>query len=145
VVERRRAVAVARHLREFEELSIARIVERPGRSPDTMKACFYDPKREEARAVKARHPGVCRSRGAYAQPSTARATRTRLAGHALGRGPVDGPKPAGLPVSGKGSHPDALYVAALVAGRNQLCSDSSVATTRPGSISLLGTRGVAAV
>jgi len=40
VVERRRAVAVACHLREFEELSIAQIAERLGRSPATIKAYF---------------------------------------------------------------------------------------------------------
>jgi DNA-binding NarL/FixJ family response regulator len=43
VTERRRAVALARHYREAEALSIAQIAERLGRSPATVKAYFYDP------------------------------------------------------------------------------------------------------
>ena len=43
VLERRRAVALARHFREAEGLSIAQIAERLGRSPATVKAYFYDP------------------------------------------------------------------------------------------------------
>jgi hypothetical protein len=43
VVERRRAVALARHFRESEGLSIAQIAERVGRSPATIKAYFCDP------------------------------------------------------------------------------------------------------
>ncbi len=42
VAERRRAVALARHYREFEGLSIAQIADRLGRSPATVKAYFYD-------------------------------------------------------------------------------------------------------
>jgi DNA-binding NarL/FixJ family response regulator len=38
VRERRRAVALARHYREFEGLSIAQIAGRLGRSPATVKA-----------------------------------------------------------------------------------------------------------
>ena len=38
--ERRRAVALARHFREAEGLSIAQIAERLGRSPATVKAYF---------------------------------------------------------------------------------------------------------
>ena len=68
VVERRRAVAVARHFREAEGLSIAQIADRLGRSPATIKAYFYDPTGETARAVKARYVGVCRGCGAYTQP-----------------------------------------------------------------------------
>jgi AraC-like DNA-binding protein len=68
VLERRRAVALARHFREAEGLSIAQIADRLGRSPATIKAYFYDPTGEKARAVKARYVGVCRGCGAYTQP-----------------------------------------------------------------------------
>ncbi len=68
VAERRRAVALARHYREFEGLSIGQIADRLGRSPATVKAYFYDPTGEKARAVKARYVGVCRGCGAYTQP-----------------------------------------------------------------------------
>jgi AcrR family transcriptional regulator len=67
VLERRRAVALARHYREFESLSIREIADRLGRSPATVKAYFYDPTGEKARAVKARYQGVCRGCGAYTQ------------------------------------------------------------------------------
>lgn len=68
VLERRRAVALARHFRDAERLSIAQIALRLGRSPATIKAYFYDPTGEKARAVKARYVGVCRGCGAYTQP-----------------------------------------------------------------------------
>jgi len=68
VIERRRAVALARHFREAEGLSIKQIADRLGRSPATVKAYFYDPTGEKARAVKARYVGVCRGCGAYTQP-----------------------------------------------------------------------------
>jgi AraC-like DNA-binding protein len=68
VVERRRAVALANHYREAEGLSIAQIAGRLGRSRATVKAYFYDPTGEKARAVKARYQGVCRGCGAYTQP-----------------------------------------------------------------------------
>ena len=68
VVERRRAVALARHFREYEGLSIRQIADRLGRSPATVKAYFYDPTGEKARTVKARYVGVCRGCGAYTQP-----------------------------------------------------------------------------
>jgi hypothetical protein len=68
VVERRRAVALARHHREAEGLSIVQIADRLGRSPATIKAYFYDPTGAKARAVKARYQGVCRGCGAYTQP-----------------------------------------------------------------------------
>src|SRR5437763_15675486 len=67
VLERRRAVALARHFREAEGLSIAQIAGRLGRSPATIKAYFYDPTGERARGVKARYVGVCRGCGAYTQ------------------------------------------------------------------------------
>jgi transcriptional regulator with XRE-family HTH domain len=53
VLERRRAVALARHFREAEGLSMAQIAVRLGRSPATIKAYLYDPTGEKARAVKA--------------------------------------------------------------------------------------------
>ncbi len=68
VAERRRAVALALHYREAEGLSIAEIAALLGRSPATVKAYFYDPTGEKARAVKARYVGVCRGCGAYTQP-----------------------------------------------------------------------------
>jgi DNA-binding NarL/FixJ family response regulator len=40
VVERRRAVSLAHHYREFEGLSIRQIADRLGRSPATVKAYF---------------------------------------------------------------------------------------------------------
>ena len=43
VAECRRAIALARHYREVEGLSIAEIARRLGRSPPTIKAYFYDP------------------------------------------------------------------------------------------------------
>ncbi len=68
VAERRRAVALARHYREFEALTIQQIADRLGRAPATIKAYFYDPTGEKARAVKARYQGVCRGCGGYTQP-----------------------------------------------------------------------------
>jgi hypothetical protein len=68
VAERRRAVALARHFREAEGLSIAQIPDRLGGSVATVEAYFYDPTGEKARAVKARYQGVCRGCGAYTQP-----------------------------------------------------------------------------
>ena len=68
VLERRRAVALAHHYRDVEDLSIRQIADRLGRSPATVKAYFYDPTGEKARAVKARYVGVCRGCGAYTQP-----------------------------------------------------------------------------
>src|SRR2546421_7497319 len=58
VLERRRAVALARHFREAEGLSIAQIADRLGRSPATVKAYFYDP----AAYCKACHPGATERR-----------------------------------------------------------------------------------
>jgi hypothetical protein len=61
-------VALAQHYREVEGLSIRQTAERLGRSTATVKADFYDPTGEKARAVKARYVGVCRGCGAYIQP-----------------------------------------------------------------------------
>ena len=68
VAERRRALALARHYREFDCLTIQQIGDRLGRAPATVKAYFYDPTGEKARAVKARYQGVCRGCSAYTQP-----------------------------------------------------------------------------
>ena len=68
VVERRRAVALARHYREAERLSNTRIADRLGRSLATIKTYFYDPTGEKARAVKSRYQGLCHGCGAYTQP-----------------------------------------------------------------------------
>jgi hypothetical protein len=68
VVERRRAVTLARHFREAEGLPNTQIAERRGRSPAMVKAYFYDPTGAKARAVKARYVGVCHGVGAYTQP-----------------------------------------------------------------------------
>ena len=68
VSERRRAVALARHLRASEGLSIAAIADRLGRSPATVKGYFHDPDGAKARAVKARYQGACRTCGAPTQP-----------------------------------------------------------------------------
>ena len=66
--ERRRAVAVARHLRESEGLSIGQIAGRLGRAEATVKGYFYDPDGSKARTVKARYQGACRQCGASTQP-----------------------------------------------------------------------------
>ncbi len=55
VSERRRAVALARHFREAEGLSIAQIAERLGRSPATIKAYFYDPSDANKRPTGSLH------------------------------------------------------------------------------------------
>jgi hypothetical protein len=55
VNERRRTVALARHYRDADGLSIAQIAERLERSPATIKPYFYDPTWEKARAVKLAH------------------------------------------------------------------------------------------
>lgn len=68
VVERRRAVALARHYRDVEGLSIAQIARQLGRSPAMIKTYFYDPTGEKTRAVKPRYLGVYRGCGAYTQP-----------------------------------------------------------------------------
>src|SRR6478672_11698036 len=65
VAERRRAVALARHFSDAEALSIAQIAERVGRTPATVKAYFYHPTGEKARAQSRRATGVCRGCGAY--------------------------------------------------------------------------------
>jgi len=55
VVERRRAVALARRFREAEGLSIAQMAERLARSPATVKAYLYDPSDANKRPTDSRH------------------------------------------------------------------------------------------
>ena len=57
VLERRRAVALARHYREFEGLSIRQIAGRLGRSPATVKAYFYDPSDANKRPTESPQSG----------------------------------------------------------------------------------------
>ena|SRR5205085_4306844 len=79
VSERRRAVALARHFRDAEGLSIAQIAERLGRSPATIKAYFYDPTGEKARAIKARTSAFAAAAAPSPSRATARATPTGTA------------------------------------------------------------------
>ena len=51
IEERRRAVAIARHLRETEGLPIRQIAARLGRSEATVKGYFYDPTGAKAKAL----------------------------------------------------------------------------------------------
>ncbi len=74
-------MALARHFREAEGLSIAEIADRLGRSPATVKAYFYDPTGEKARAVKARYQGVCRGCGASTQPRNGKGDAYRYCKH----------------------------------------------------------------
>ena len=67
VQERRRAVALARHYRDEEGLSIAEIAHRLGRAQSTVKAYLYDPTGEKAKTVKRRYQGACRGCGAPTQ------------------------------------------------------------------------------
>ena len=74
IQERRRAVALARHYRDEEGLSIAEVARRLGRAQATVKAYLYDPTGEKARRVKARYHGACRA--AALQPAHAAAKAT---------------------------------------------------------------------
>jgi DNA-directed RNA polymerase specialized sigma24 family protein len=57
VEERRRAVALARHYRDQEDLSIADIARRLGRAEATVKAYLYDPSEANKRPADSRHAG----------------------------------------------------------------------------------------
>jgi hypothetical protein len=57
VLERRRAVALAHHVREAEGRSVAQIAGRVGRSPATVKAYFYDPAVREGAGGQDALPG----------------------------------------------------------------------------------------
>jgi hypothetical protein len=83
VAERRRAVALARHYRELEGLTIEQIADRLGRSPATVKAYFYDPTGEKARAVKARYVGVFVAVARTRSRATGKETLTRTARPAI--------------------------------------------------------------
>ena len=54
-VAERRPVALARHFRDAEDLSITQIAEPLGRSPGTVKAYFYDPSDANKRPTDSRH------------------------------------------------------------------------------------------
>ena len=83
LTERRRSVALARHYREYEGLSIREIADRLDRSPPTIKAYFYDPTgRRHGRSrpvTKACAVVAARTRSR----ATARATPTRTARPAI--------------------------------------------------------------
>lgn len=64
VLERQRAVALTKHYREQERLSVKEIACRLGRTPATVRAYIYDPDGSKARRVKDRYRGVCGSCGA---------------------------------------------------------------------------------
>jgi len=95
VAERQRAVALARHYREAEGLSIAQIAQRLGRTPATVKGYFYDPSGEKARAVKARYQGVCRGCGAPTQPRNGKSDAYAYCNCAARRSVVSPAQPGG--------------------------------------------------
>ena len=53
-------MALARHYREFEGLTIQQVADRLGRAPATVKAYFYDPTGEKARREGAGGQGPLR-------------------------------------------------------------------------------------
>jgi Sigma-70, region 4 len=71
VVQRRRAVALARHYRDFEGLTNAEIAARLGRSPATVKAYFYDP----SYANKGPYTSLGATRAVYGAPWRRKPTR----------------------------------------------------------------------
>lgn len=64
ISERRRAVALTQHYRYEEGLSTARIAQRLGRSPATIRAYLYDPDGSKASRVKESYRGECSRCGA---------------------------------------------------------------------------------
>ena len=121
VLERRRAVALARHYREFEGLSIRQIAGRLGRSPATVKAYFYDPSDANKRPTESPQSGrllVMHGRRSASGYSAHAAMERRLAFRLLD-------------LSGRSSQLDGSPVAAFVAerargDRRRVCSDSSL-------------------
>ena len=107
VDERRRAVAVARHLRESEGLSNAQIGDRLGRSEATVKGYFYDPTGAKAKAVKARYQGACKRCGAPTQPRNGKGDAYRYC---------------------KACHPGAIQPRWTRAGCSRRCARGSAAT-----------------
>ena len=69
VMERRRAVALARHFREAEGLSIAQIADRLGRSSATVKAYFYDPSDANKRPADSTQERQCWALAGHARTS----------------------------------------------------------------------------
>jgi hypothetical protein len=79
VLERLGAVVLAKHFRDAEDLSIARIAEPPSLAGDRPSRLLR-PRWRKARAVKARCVGVCRAAAARTRNCpTPRATPTRTA------------------------------------------------------------------
>jgi ribosomal protein S14 len=68
--ERQRAVALAKHLREQERLTIAEIADRLGRSPSTVAGYFVDPDGLRNRKYKLKQQGRCQECGG---PTSAKA------------------------------------------------------------------------
>jgi hypothetical protein len=64
VAERRQAVALARHYREVERLSVTEIAARLGRKPATVRSYLYDPDASRARELKKSYRGSCEECGA---------------------------------------------------------------------------------
>lgn len=62
--DRERAIALARHLRDNERLTIAQIAERLGRAPSTVAGYFADPDGDRARRYNSKYRGRCERCGA---------------------------------------------------------------------------------
>src|SRR5437763_11471002 len=96
VIERRRGVALARHYREFEGLSIRQIADRLGRSPATVKAYFYDPSDANKRPRDTRR-GQRQPRRSAAQPHGRSLPALELTTALYARVPVATPREEILP------------------------------------------------
>jgi hypothetical protein len=83
--ERRRAVQLARHYREHENMAVGQIAQRLGRSAATIRGYLYDPDGAKARRIKASYRGTCARCGAATSgsgPAHARLTCARCNGKA---------------------------------------------------------------
>jgi hypothetical protein len=87
VAERRRAVALAQHYRQFEGMSGKEIAQRLGRSHATIRSYFYDPDASKARAVKERYRGNCESCGAATSGGDGPGKAKRRCARCTPRGP----------------------------------------------------------